>query len=169
MYYPITFRYFNRSFEEYVEVAEQLAVKLDLRSPAATAAATSPAHDSQPFVSVLVFTDDIDYVDAHARAYNKKGRSVQSAGGLDFRIRAVGSRGQPSPFDRYTSTATADFLDLLLSLQMAGQCSGFVGNFESNVSDLLFQWMCLKRSKRGEGCPAFVALGANAAWTQLGR
>ena len=82
---------------------------------------------------------------------------------------AVGSRGQPSADDRYGAGATTGYLDLLLSLRLAAQCEGFVGNFESNVSDLLFQWMCLLRARSGRGCPAFVALGANSAWTQLGR
>ena len=106
---------------------------------------------AEPKINVFVMTDDPVWVSQHTTSHP------------DLRIFSIGGKGQPEQPGQ--QKATADAIDLFASLMLSTRCGGMVGNFDSNISSLMFEFMCYYREK----CPAFFSFGGQKAWRALGR
>jgi hypothetical protein len=87
----------------------------------------------------------------------------------DLDIVYIAGRGQPEARDEAASLAdpthaTDDALDLMASLALAGgRCGGVVGNFDSNISNRLVEWICYLRGE----CPWTTSFGTQRHYANL--
>jgi hypothetical protein len=91
--------------------------------------------------TVFIATDEPSFVEKHRADHP------------DLKIHTLGGPGQ---VDLQKNVAgTEDFFDLFVSLELAGRCKSIVANFDSNVSNMLFMWMCFLRGQ----CPPYKENG----------
>ena len=83
----------------------------------------------------------------------------------DLEIFSIGGQGQPESAG--DAKATHDAMDLFASLQLASHCGAMVGNFDSNISGLMYEYMCYY--SKDKQCPLFYSFGNDKRWRPLGR
>ena len=130
---------FSKSFGDYMAKASELLGKV-----------SGAAGGKQ---TVFIMTDDPAWVEQ-----NKKKHP-------DLDIFSIGGHGQPESAGQ--QKATNDAIDLFASLQLAARCSVMVGNFDSNISGLMFEYMCYHN--KDKQCPLFHSFGNDKRWRALGR
>mmetsp|Transcript_3374 Transcript_3374/g.5463 ORF Transcript_3374/g.5463 Transcript_3374/m.5463 type:complete len:138 (+) Transcript_3374:97-510(+) len=108
---------FNRTLEDYIEKASPLLSEISIKY-------------DRPVTTLLVMSDDPEV--------QRKAKLITKSDNNPWNVHAIVQDGEPENLEGDKFRA---FVFLLASLELFSRCQGMVGNFDSNVSSLLYQLM----------------------------